>query len=65
METNGKLIGKARDMYVTDVFKSVGKVSLSKNIDDACNLDESDCLFVRRELDAVILQVTTTYKEIL
>lgn len=59
-----KFIGRVGNMYISAVFKNVGKVSLSKDINDACKLEQCDFDIVKKDLRGTIVKVTTLFKEI-
>jgi hypothetical protein len=65
VKDNTKYIAKVGNMYVSAIYPSAYKLSLSKDINDACSIGLGDvCKWLEEEVNAKIIQVTTTYKEV-
>jgi hypothetical protein len=61
---NNGYYGKVREFYISALFTTAFKVSLSKNISDAMDLDEEQQLWARRHLGAVIVRARIVLEEV-
>jgi hypothetical protein len=63
MESETKYIAKVGNMWITAVFETAEKVSLSRNVGEACDVKEC-WRWLESMLGAIVYSASTTYKQI-